>query len=314
VLEPGLDADRVANRLEEAGVIADARLFAAYLRLQGADESLRAGTVMVGTDLTPAQVMRRIAVGFGPVAVRFTVPEGLNRFEIARRFERFGLGTEQDFLAATTDPLLLERLAVPASSLEGYLFPDTYEIADDADIEETVSRMVEDFRRRVDPVFEENAASMDALTDELGWTPHEVVVLASIVEEEAAIAAERPIIAGVFLNRLRSDSFLPRHRLQADPTVSYGCTAAPETAPSCSGFDGTITRAMLEDRENPYNTYRHPGLPPGPVSNPGADAVRAVLVPEAHDYLYFVARGRRRHAFSATLDDHNRAVRRYRGR
>jgi len=269
---------------------------------------------MVATDLTPAEVMRRVAVGFGPVAVRFTVPEGLNRFEIARRFERFGLGEAEDFLVASQEPELLRRLEIEGPSVEGYLFPDTYEIDDDADVEETLERMVGNFRRRTDPLFEEHAAAMGVLADGLGWRRQDVLTLASVVEEEAAVAEERPIIAGVFLNRLRSDTFLPRHRLQADPTVSYGCLAAPEAATSCAGFEGTITRAMLEDAANPSNTYRHAGLPPGPISNPGAAAVEAVLAPGRHDYLYFVARGRRRHAFSATLDEHNRAVRRYRGR
>ena len=137
-----------------------------------------------------------------------------------------------------------------------------------------------------------------------------MITLASIVEAEAAVAAELPVIAGVFLNRLRDPEFRPK-RLQADPTVSYGCRLQP-SLPSCAGFDGRrITRAMLAGADNPYNTYRHEGLPPGPVGNPGLAAVEAVLAPAEHDYLYFVARGGGRHAFSATLEEHNRAVERY---
>jgi UPF0755 protein len=114
----------------------------------------------------------------------------------------------------------------------------------------------------------------------------------------------------VFWNRLKSKRFLPRRRLQADPTVQYGCVAAPEAAPSCASYDGRITRAMLDDPENPYNTYRHSGLPPGPISNPGKATIAAVIHPEEHGYFYFVARGSGRHHFSKTLRQHNIAVRR----
>ena len=122
--------------------------------------------------------------------------------------------------------------------------------------------------------------------------------------------SERARIAGVFWNRLTSKRFLPRRRLQADPTVQYGCIAVPEAAPSCEGYEGRITRAMLDDPENPYNTYRHSGLPPGPISNPGKASLAAVIDPEKHDYFYFVASGSGRHHFSKTLRQHNIAVRR----
>jgi UPF0755 protein len=111
----------------------------------------------------------------------------------------------------------------------------------------------------------------------------------------------------VFLNRLSDPTFVP-HRLDADPTVSYGCLLAPQIAPSCAGFHGRISRAMTHDPLNPYNTYRLEGLPPGPICNPGLGSIRAVLQPAQHDYLFFVARGGRRHAFSRTIDEHNRAV------
>src|SRR5690606_9787343 len=140
---------------------------------------------------------------------------------------------------------------------------------------------------------------------EIGMGAHEVVVLASVVEKEAAVADERPIIAGVFLNRLRSETFRPRRRLQADPTVSYGCLAEPEGARSCARFDGRITGAMRDAPRISYCSYRNEGLPPGPIANPGLAAITAVLDPTRHNYLYFVARGGRRHHFSATLDAHN---------
>src|SRR5690606_9189799 len=141
------------------------------------------------------------------------------------------------------------------------------------------------FHRRFASLAEARAEALGRLSSELGFARHQVVILASIVEKEAAVDDERALIAGVFLNRLRSSTFRPLHRLQADPTVSYGCLAMPEV-PSCAGFGGRISRAMLEDAQNAYNTYRHGGLPPGPIANPGLASLEAVLVPAEHDYLF----------------------------
>ena len=243
-----------------------------------------------------------------------TVPEGLRLPQIAGRIA--GIAGHDSaaiagLLAGVDAPT---RWSLPGPTLEGYLFPDTYSLRDDLTPTEMIARMVASFRRRTNALMMEHATGATRLRDDLGFELDEIVALASVVEKEAAVADERPIIAGVFINRLRSPDFRPR-RLQADPTVSYGCRTAPERAPSCAGFDGRrITRAMLNDRQNPYNTYRHEGLPPGPICNPGLASLRAVLTAEPHDYLYFVARGGGRHTFSATLEEHNAAVQRYRAR
>jgi len=139
-------------------------------------------------------------------------------------------------------------------------------------------------------------------------TPQQLVTLASIVEREARVPEERPTIAGVFFNRLFDPSFTPK-RLQADPTVAYGCLVAGERVPSCREFDGRrITPAMVRDPDNPYSTYKHDGLPPGPICNPGLPSLSAARHPEQHPYFYFVAKGGGRHAFSASLDEHNQNV------
>lgn len=302
------DVAEVAAQLEALGVVEDARLFAIYLRVRGAARRLRTGSVLLATGLTPHQVAGRVLRGELGEPVRVTIPEGLNRFEIGARLMDAGVCTRRAFLRASALP-------VPgvegAASAEGYLFPDTYEFRQNSDPAEVVRRMVDNHRRRTEPLFERHAASLRELGASLGFGRHEVIVLASIVEEEAAVAEERPVIAGVFLNRLRSETFRPRHRLQADPTVAYGCLVARREAPSCASFDGRLTRAMLDDPANPYNTYRHGGLPPGPITNPGLAAIEAVLQPAEHDYLYFVARGGGRHEFSAELDAHNDAVDRF---
>jgi UPF0755 protein len=239
--------------------------------------------------------------------VLITNPEGYNRFDIAARLEEFGICSAEQFLEATRDASLLASYGVEANDAEGYLFPDTYEFDDNTKPRRVVERMLANWTRRYEEIEREHAEALAKLD---GWTTHDVVTLASIVEKEAAVASERARIAGVFRNRLSSKKFLPRRRLQADPTVQYGCLADPDAARSCADYDGSITRAMLDDRDNPYNTYRHSGLPPGPISNPGKAALVAVIKPEKHDFYYFVARGGGRHKFSKTLRQHNIAVRR----
>jgi UPF0755 protein len=302
---------RVASQLERERVIGDATIFALYARMLGAQDRLREGTVMLDDAMSPREVLTRIATGYGPTRVSVTVPEGFTRFDIARRLERWGVCEAQAFIAASADPAVLARLNIEGPSAEGYLFPDTYRLPTNATPERVMQIMVGQWNREVLPEVEEHSAGMAALRRDLGWGLHEVTTLASIVEKEAAVADEQPLIAGVFLNRLRRPDFTPR-RLQADPTVSYGCEALGERVPSCQGFDGRrITRPMLGDPNNPYNTYRIEGLPPGPIANPGVGAIRSVLAPAQHAFLYFVAKGGGRHEFSETLEAHEAAIERY---
>lgn len=309
VVRADASASTIAADLGRVGVIDRPFFFAAYLRLSGAMGSLRDGrTVILPFGTTPEQLVRRLAVGLGAVVARVTIPEGYDGPDIARRLEANQLGRAEDFLRVMHDPAVAARLRIPGDSLEGYLFPDTYELRDDESPEAILTHLVENFRARTAPLFASHAAGLGVLRSELGFGPHEVVVLASVVEKEAAVADERATIAGVFLNRLRSTTFLPRQRLQSDPTVSYGCRVEAARAPSCADFTTHITRAMLDDSANRFNTYRHAGLPPTAIANPGLAAIEAVLAPEQHGYFYFVARGGRRHAFSETLGDHNAAV------
>jgi UPF0755 protein len=148
---------------------------------------------------------------------------------------------------------------------------------------------------------------LHSLEKGLEWGPHEIVVLASIVEKETGAKHERPLIAGVFLNRLRFSSFQPK-LLQTDPTIVYGCTVPEEKSAACQKFEGRIRRIHLDDKDNPYSTYAHEGLPPGPISNPGRAALEAVLAPKKSRFLYFVARNDGTHEFSKTVAEHERWV------
>jgi len=303
----GTTLQQLAKALKSEGVIKDAEVWSLYMRMRGLDRHLRQGKVRFRVPMTPEEVARHATTRLGSIQVRLLIPEGYSRFEIAERLAEHGVCDADDFLDATEDASLLASYGVEANDAEGYLFPDTYEFDNDTKPRRVVERMLANWTRRYEELQEQYA---EELGKRKGWTTHDIVTLASIVEKEAAVPAERPRIAGVFWNRLSSKRFLPRRRLQADPTVQYGCVAVPEAAPSCEDFDGRITRAMLDDPENPYNTYRHSGLPPGPISNPGKAAMAAVINPEEHDYYYFVARGGRQHHFSETLRQHNIAVRR----
>ncbi len=308
VIDDGTELDTVVEQLRGQRLVERPALFAAYVRLLGADAHLRRGPVQLDDRMTPLELARAIATGLGRARARVTFPEGFTRFDVAARLERAGVCDADAFLAATADPELLATLDVDAPNAEGYLFPDTYELASDTEPERVVRRMVRAFQVHVLPLIEAHPEGLAARRAELGFGLHDVLILASIVEKEAAVDDERPIIARVFLNRLTSETFTP-HRLQADPTVSYGCRAQPDVSEACRAFDGrTITRAMLRDADNPYNTYRMEGLPPGPIASPGLDSIRAVLVPADNDYFYFVARGGGRHRFSRTLEQHEAAV------
>lgn len=320
-LEPGVPVRTIAYRLAGQGALAEPAIFEIYARLRllgavglggsGEARQLRTGTVALYDDMTPAQVLQRIAYGFGAASLRVMLPEGYSRYDIGDRLERFGICSASAFIEATEDAALLAELAVPGPSAEGYLFPDTYSLREGSDPRNVVRRLVEHGREQTKRLFADNGSALAELHSAIGIDAHDVVTLASIVEKEAGVAEERPIIAGVFLNRLKDPKFTPK-RLQADPTVIYGCRAQP-SLPSCNAFDPKkpkITRAMLADGDNHYNTYRLDGLPPGPISNPGRASLSAVLVATRHDYLYFVAKGGGRHTFSATLDAHNAAVQR----
>jgi len=317
-LEPDISVRTIAYRLAGQGAVEEPAMFELYARLRlagarglGAGEirRLRTGTVALYDDMTHAQLLQRIAYGFGAASLKVMLPEGYSRYEIAERLERFGICSASAFITATEDAALLAELGIAGPSAEGYLFPDTYSLREGSEPSNVVRRLVERGREQTSKLFAEHAASLALLQSEAGLDVHGVVTLASIVEKEAGVADERPIIAGVFLNRLSDPKFVPK-RLQADPTVIYGCRAQPSLG-SCAGFDPKkprITRAMLSDGDNRYNTYRLEGLPPGPIANPGKAALTAVLAATQHDYLYFVAKGGGRHTFSATLDAHNSAV------
>jgi len=243
--------------------------------------------------------------------VRVTIPEGWTIFDIARRLQAMHVCTVRSWLDAARSPSLLEELHLPGDTAEGFLFPATYDLAPDSEAADVVRRMKSEFDKRYAALEAKHAPGVLDLQSSLGWGTREIVVLASMVEKEAAVDDERATIASVFLNRLRDPTFeaTSGRYLQCDPTAGYGCLVAPERAPSCLAFTGKITHDIVADAANPYNTYKHEGLPPGPIANPGARSLEAVLAPASTYFFYFVARGEGRHTFSETYTAHSAAVR-----
>ncbi len=304
----------VAAVLGDAGLVENRSLMAVYLRISSAEGDFVPGPHLLSGGLTPAALRELLTRTSSRPKRKVTIPEGWNRFQIASRLEDHGIVGKGTFLLATVDPALLASVGVPgveggpAESAEGYLFPATYDLSLDSPGDEVVRKLVAEARARWDRLAEKHAADLAALHGELGWDRREVVILASMVEKEAAVDEERALVAGVFLNRLTDPSFSPK-RLESDPTSAYGCLVAKASIPSCARFDGKVTGAMNRDKANRYSTYTNEGLPPGPIANPGDKSLEAAMAPAITKYLFFVAKGGGRHTFSETFDDHQKAVR-----
>jgi UPF0755 protein len=290
---------RVAERLDRAGLLPDRMLFGPriwvwYARAKGLDRSVKSGEYDLSSAMTPVEILDKLTTGeVKTYAVTF--PEGLHVREIAQRLSQAQIAPQEELVRAAFSPELARALGVEADSLEGYLYPETYRFRRDTPAENVLRGMVEQFFARFSTADRAQLAAS-------GMTLHQVVTLASVVEKETGVPAERPLIAAVFRNRL-----LKRMRLQSDPTVIYGILRAH------GSFDGNLRKIDLQT-DTPYNTYTRGGLPPGPIASVGMESIRAVLSPASANYLYFVSRNDGTHHFSNTLEQHAEAVRRYQRR
>jgi UPF0755 protein len=286
-LPAGSSVSAIASRLAEAGVVADPVTFRIAAKLSGAERHLEAGEYRFADPATARDVAARLARG--DVYVRtVTFPEGLTITEMAEIFGKSGLGTAADFQRAAADASLISAIDPDADSLEGYLFPDTYAMPRHAGASGTVHAMVSRFLHAFDESLRARAAAAH-------MSPRELVTLASIVERETAAPSERPLVAAVYTNRLGKHMLL-----QCDPTVIYAMMRAGR-------WKGNLSRADLE-MDSPYNTYRYPGLPPGPIASPGLASIEAAAAPANVPYLYFVSRNDGTHVFASSLEEHNRNV------
>ena len=304
----GASNSEAARTFEVHGLVRSPRLFCIYLWLVGGVAAFEAGTHLLNDALTPRALVQRMARGRTRPDVSVTVPEGWNHFQIAKRMQNKGVCGERAFRSACSAPKLLRELGIDGSSTEGFLFPATYRLKVNSNPAAVIRTMVGEMRRRLSRLDEKHRGALKRLREELGWGQREVLTMASIIEKEARHHTERATVASVYYNRLTDPEFTPLRRLQADPTAGYGCLIEPGRAPSCADYRGRVTPAMLRDPANRYNTYLHQGLPPGPIANPGAQSIEAALAPADTDYLFFVAHRDGWHAFSRTLEEHNRAI------
>lgn len=273
---------KINSRLYNEGLIPDKRIFHYYAKYKKSLTKFRAGSFTITKGSNLAQVLDTLVNG-QPNLTSITIPEGKNMYEIARMFEASGITTEKDFLEAVQHPDLIAKLSIQANSLEGYLYPETYRFAPNTPAKAVAKSMIDLFNERTKDI-EFNHPFLNK---------HQVIILASVVEKETGAKIERPMIAGVFTNRLKK-----RMRLQSDPTTVYGIW---------SRYKGNIRKTDLLEL-TPYNTYKIPALPHGPISNPSLEAVKAVLNPDKHDFLYFVSKNDGTHVFSKTYQDHEKAV------
>ena len=284
----GSSVEEIAGLLGDSGLIANDVRFMLLSRIMKASARLPAGEFELTTGNTPVELISEL-VDAKPLQHRITIAEGLTVHQIADLFSADGWVDRERFVERASDPAFIAELGLQGTSLEGYLFPDTYQLVRPTPGESALIRLLVKRALAVWDDLENRPA------EEPGLTRHEVFTLASIVEKETGKADERPLIASVFLNRLKRNM-----KLQSDPTVIYGI---PD-------YQGPLTRTDLKTR-TPYNTYQIPGLPPGPICSPGREALAAVLNPAESSYLYFVSKNDGSHQFSKSLREHNRAVRKY---
>jgi UPF0755 protein len=284
----GAGPNAIGQRLVAAGVIRDEMTFRGAVWMSGRARELKAGEYQFAEPMTPMDVIDKLARG-DVYRRRITFREGLTISEMAAVYEQSGFGTAADFTKAASDASLVRDLDPGARNLEGYLFPETYSLPRETPASALIAQMVDLFQKALTPGVIEGFKAQ-------GLTLREAVTVASLVEKETALAEERAVVAAVYLNRRRIG--MP---MQADPTVIYALQLAGR-------YDGNIRREDLQF-DSPYNTYRYPGLPPGPIASPGRAALEAVANPADSDYLYFVSRNDGSHIFARTYSEHNRNVR-----
>jgi UPF0755 protein len=284
----GLRTSVILKHFEAEGIIRDEYLPLVYMKIVRHNDKIKAGIYEFSKPMSAEEVLDKLIRG-EVVAKSVTVREGLDRFATAHIFVQEGFGRDAEWDKLTADPELIRDIAPEAKTLEGYLFPDTYKFNPGTPPRDIVAAMVNNFRKHF-------GGEMNYITT--GLDLHKTVTLASIVETEARMPQERPLVASVYFNRINRDMLLG-----ADPTVIYALKLAHR-------WDGNIHKADLQI-DSPYNTYRFHGLPPGPIANPGLASLQAAAAPAKSDFLYFVAKHDGTHAFATNMADHDRNVQIY---
>ncbi len=281
-IKPGETFSSINYRLTKEKLISNPRIFHYFTKYKDQLSKFKAGTFNINKGDTMSDILHTFVEG-SPILTSITIPEGKNIFEIGKLLETNGITSYDEFVKLARDKEILNRFDIKGPSLEGYLFPETYKFAPGTPAFTIIKSMM--------GVFDDKVKDIDFNHPFL--SKHEVITLASIVEKETGAKSERPTIAGVFLNRLKK-----KMRLQSDPTTIYGIY---------ENFNGNLRKKHLLEK-TPFNTYKIPALPIGPISNPSIEAIKAVLKPDDHNFLYFVSKNDGTHIFTKTYNDHLNAV------
>jgi len=284
----GKSFHEMADIIEQKGVVRHARSLIVLAKVRRIkDNNIEPGEYILSKSMTPKEILSALVSG-KILKRKITIKEGMSIWEIGPLVEQAGLMSRTEFEQAVTDPKLLVKAGISASSFEGYLFPDTYFFSKPIVPWDIILQMLVEGEKHWTPEFTEQA-------EKIKLSRHEILTLASVIEKESGDVDEMPIISSVFHNRLNQGM-----KLQSDPTVIYGI----------SNFNGNLTKDDLQ-RPSPYNTYLNYGLPPGPIANPSDNAIKAALFPKETTYLFFVSNGHGSHEFATTLSEHNENVRKY---
>ncbi len=286
-VRPGEGFSSINGRLNRQGLISSAKLFHRYSQFQNIMTKFKSGAFVIKSGSNLLEVAETLTQGKA-ITTTITIPEGKNIFEIGKILENSGVIDAKSFIAAAKSSEIINKLKIPGERVEGYLYPETYHFSKGTSAGRIIGTMVHQFHKKVKGLALEN--------NPMDLNPHQVIIMASIVEKETGAGHERPMIAGVFLNRLKKGM-----RLQSDPTTIYGIY---------ENYNGNLRKKHLLER-TPYNTYKVSGLPKGPISNPGLDSIKAVLDPTPHQYLYFVSQNDGTHIFSKSYKEHREAVNKF---
>ena len=282
VVKPGETFSKINYRLKKKGLISNPKIFYRYCQFKGLLTKFRSGNFLIKKGSSSLDIIETLLKG-ASIAPKLTIPEGKNIYEIGKMLEKRKICSYKEFIKATKDKDLLFSFGIPAKTLEGYLYPDTYRFSENTPPQQVISVMVKQFNRRW------KSLGLNVSLEKR----HDLIKLASIIEKETGASFERPTISGVFHNRLKK-----RMRLQSDPTTIYGIYES---------FTGNLKKKHLLQK-TPYNTYKIFGLPLGPISNPGLESIKAAISPKKHSYLYFVSKNDGTHKFSTNYKDHLKAV------
>lgn len=308
----GMTFRAVASSLENQKLISSARLFRFYAMYRGDTTKIKRGTYELSPSQTPKELLDMLIAGVPEKNVSVTLPEGKHMLEYFEILEQNGVAPKAELTRLAREGDFLRELGIQAPTIEGYLFPETYSFRTPTPPRRVLKRLVKKHQEVWESAAKTHERTKNKLQKKLKWNDHQLLTLASIVEKEAVVATEQARIAQVFVNRLITPSFQPK-RLETDPTIRYGCMVPVEKSIPCQKWDPTqrLRTIQLRDKENPYNTYVHTGLPPGPIANPGQGAIEAAMNPDGSKFFFFVSRNDKTHVFSKTYSEHSKWVNQY---